>query len=218
MGPIRTEDDIRAGLAELIAIDPRFGMIAEKAGPVPLRYQPPGFSGLASIIVAQMVSRASANAIWARLEGLTGEVTGKAILARSPEDLRAIGLSGAKEIALRSLANACELGLDLEAAAGVPAKDAIAALTAVKGIGLWTAEVFMLFSAGHPDIFPGGDVALQNAAAHALCLEKRPSPRELQEFALRWRPVRSIAARLLWAYYAREVRRDVAPVAEKQQS
>jgi DNA-3-methyladenine glycosylase II len=213
MRPIRNETDIENAARALVAAVPAFAPVLARAGSIPLRFRPPGYEGLAHIIVAQMVSRASADAIWARLEALTGGVNGENVLARSVEELRAAGLSGAKEQSLRALAQACRDGLDLERIASLEAGEAIAALTAIRGIGLWTAEVFLLFSAGHPDIFPAGDVALQSAAAHAFQLPERPKPAVFRAMAEAWRPYRSIAARVLWAYYGVEMKRSGTPVA-----
>lgn len=212
MQPLRTEADIKAAAAVLVDVDPGFAPVVAQAGEIPLRYRPPGYEGLAHIVVGQMVSRASANAIWGRLEALTGGVTEDAILAHSVEELRGAGLSGAKESTLRRLAEACLGGLDLEKTACLEADQAIAELTAVKGIGLWTSEVFLLFCAGHPDIFPTGDVALQSAAAQAFGLAERPKDKAFRAMALRWQPHRSIAARVLWAYYAVQNKRDAIPV------
>jgi len=209
---IRTDTDIAAAMAVLARIDPAFAPVIAQAGAIPLRHRPPGYEGLAHIIVSQMVSRASADAIWGRLEGLTGVVTAGNILAHSTEELRSVGLSGAKESTLRGLARACADGLDLEATAYLPAGEAIAKLTAVKGIGPWSAEVFLLFCAGHPDIFPSGDVALQSAAGSAFGMSPRPSDKALRVMATRWQPCRSIAARVLWAYYAVQHKRDAIPV------
>lgn len=213
MQPIKSEADIAAAVQALVGIDPAFAPVVERAGAIPLRYRPPGYEGLASIVVGQMVSRASANAIWGRLETLLGTVTPDRLLAHSVGELRGVGLSGAKESTLRGLALACVAGLDLEKTACRPAETAIAELTAVKGIGLWTSEVFLLFCAGHPDIFPTGDVALQSAAAHAFSLAERPRDRHFRAMAARWQPHRSIAARVLWAYYAVVNRREGVPVA-----
>lgn len=213
MQPIRTEADIEAAAAILAGIDPSFAPVIARAGRIPLRYRPPGYEGLANIIVAQMVSRASADAIWKRLDAVTSGITVDNILARSVEELRGAGLSGAKESTLRGLAQACRDGLDLERTAFLDADVAIAELTAVKGIGLWTSEVFLLFCAGHPDIFPCGDVALQSAAAHAFQLPARPGQKEFRAITLRWQPHRSIAARILWAYYAIQNKREGIPVA-----
>ena len=110
------------------------------------------------------------------------------------------------------LAEACVGGLDLGRTATLPADEAIRQMTALKGIGLWTAEVYLLFAAGHPDIFPSGDVALRTAAGEAFGLTERPADKALRLMSLDWRPQRSIAARLLWAYYARRHKRDAMPV------
>ena len=212
MRPLRTEADLAAAAADLIGIDPAFAPVIARAGTIPLRFRPPGYEGLAHIIVSQMVSRASADAIWRRLEILAGTVSAQNVLAHSVEELRSVGLSGAKESTLRGLAAACADGLDLEAAASLSASEAIATLTSVKGIGPWSAEVFLLFCAGHPDIFPSGDVALQSAAASAFGLPQRPSDKTLRAMATRWQPCRSIAARILWAYYGVQHKRDAIPV------
>ncbi|CAN7652698.1 DNA-3-methyladenine glycosylase family protein [Rhizobium sp. LjRoot254] len=212
MQPIRTEADIDSAIVSLADIDPAFAPVIARAGAIPLRHRPPGYEGLAHIVVSQMVSRASADAIWGRLEALTSVVAAENILAHSVEELRSVGLSRAKESTLRGLAQACADGLDLETAAYLPASEAIATLTGVKGIGPWSAEVFLLFCAGHPDIFPSGDVALQSAAGSAFGLSPRPSDKALRAMAVRWQPCRSIAARVLWAYYAVEHKRDAIPV------
>ncbi|MCB1447252.1 MAG: DNA-3-methyladenine glycosylase 2 family protein [Rhizobiaceae bacterium] len=212
MEPIRSEDDITRAIGRLLDIAPAFRSVAETAGPVPLRKLPTGYEGLAGIIVSQMVSRASADAIWSRLRPLLGEVTPEAVLAREPRALLAVGLSSAKERTLRLLAEACMDGLDLDRMAALPADHAIREMTALKGIGLWTAEVYLLFAAGHPDIFPSGDVALRAAAGHAFGHVERPTDKALRTMSLDWRPERSVAARLLWAFYAARHKRDAIPV------
>jgi DNA-3-methyladenine glycosylase II len=213
MRALRTAEDIKSAISELLVIDPAFAAVVERIPAVPLRYRQPGYEGLAHIVVGQMVSRASADAIWGRLEALTDGVTAERVLAHPVEALRGVGLSGAKESTLRGLAMACADGLDLEAVAGLPAAEAIARLTSVKGVGPWSAEVFLLFCAGHPDIFPSGDVALQSAAASAFQLPERPTDKALRAMAAHWQPCRSIAARVLWAYYAVQHKRDAIPVA-----
>ncbi|MDX3927641.1 MAG: DNA-3-methyladenine glycosylase [Shinella sp.] len=213
---IRTDADIAAGLVDLALLDARLFTVIDKAGPVPLRRLAPGYRGLAGIIVSQMVSRASADAIWRRLEEAAGEITPHHILELSEADCRTIGLSRAKTETLKRAAEAVDRGeVDLDAVCHMEADVAIRFLTHIKGIGRWTAEVYLLFCAGHPDIFPSGDVALQNAVAHALGLAVRPTAAELDRIAEAWSPWRGISARLFWAYYAREMRREVAPVLEK---
>jgi DNA-3-methyladenine glycosylase II len=116
--------------------------------------------------------------------------------------LRACGLSNAKIRALRAVAKAViEDGLDLEALGALDAEDAHKALVAVKGVGPWTADIFLLFCLGHADAFPAGDLALQEAAKLALNLKQRPDSGRLERMAERWRPLRGVAARMLWAYY-----------------
>ena len=212
MQPIRSERDMEDAIGRLLAIEPAFRLVAHQAGPVPLRKLPTGYEGLAGIVVSQLVSRAAADAIWGRLRALLGSVTPAAVLGRTMEELRGVGLSGAKESTLRILARACEDGLDLERTALLPADDAIREMTALKGVGLWSAEVYLLFAAGHPDIFPSGDVALRTAAGEAFGLSERPADKVLRQMSLDWQPERSIAARLLWAYYGRRHKRDAMPV------
>jgi DNA-3-methyladenine glycosylase II len=206
MRRLTSEAEVAEAVAELVALDPRFGAVVARAGDIPLRFRPAGYAALASIIVSQMVSRASAEAIWARLEAVSGVVEPERLLSFAEADLRAVGLSGGKIIALRAVAEACRAGLDLEVIASLPAEEAIGALTAIRGVGPWTAEVYLLFSGGHADIFPAGDVALQTAAARAFGLVEPPQQRQLRQMAETWRPLRSAAARLLWAFYATERR------------
>lgn len=209
---IRTHDDISAGLAGLAMLDARLEPVIERAGPIPLRRAAPGYRGIAHIIVSQMVSRASADAIWRRMEEGLGEVTADGVLLLSDDDCRAFGLSRAKAAALHAAAQAVTGGqLDLDAVCDMEAAAAIAAMTEIRGVGRWTAEVYLLFCAGHPDIFPVGDVALQSSVAHAFGFDARPGARELETLVPLWSPWRSIAARLFWAYYAREMGRAATP-------
>lgn len=211
---IRGVDDISEGLAHLARIDPPLGLILEKAGTLELRLAEPGFAGLAHIVVSQMVSRASANAIWGRILAGTGAtVTAENYLA-VPEELRAtFGLSRAKATTLEGLARAVTEGrIDLQAVSRKEANAALSELVALRGIGPWTAEVYLMFCGGHPDIFPVGDVALRAAVGHALSLETRPDPKWLTERAALWTPWRSVAARLFWAYYAAVMRREMTPL------
>jgi DNA-3-methyladenine glycosylase II len=211
---IRTHEDIAAGLHGLVMLDARLEPVVAKAGPVPLRRADPGYRGIANIIVSQMVSKASAAAIWRRMEEKLGDISAEAVLAASDEDCRELGLSRAKAESLRAVARAVtRKELDLAAICSIEGSAAIREMTSIKGVGRWTAEVYLLFCAGHPDVFPVGDVALQNAVGHALTLEVRPSARELDLLTEIWAPWRSVAARLFWAYYATEMRRDGLPVA-----
>ena len=171
-------------------------------GPPPLRLREAGFAGLAAIIVAQQVSTASAAAIFGRLQARIVPLEAAELAKATEEELRACGLSSAKIRALRALAQTIgEGGLDLKALGGLDAEDAHKALVAVKGVGPWTADIFLLFCLGHADAFPAGDLALQEGARLALNLKRRPDAARLERIAERWRPLRGVAARMLWAYY-----------------
>jgi DNA-3-methyladenine glycosylase II len=197
------EESLTEAAAALLALDREtIGHLVEIGGPPPLRLREPGFAGLAAIIVSQQVSVASARAIFGRLEARLAPLSAATVLAADEAAILGCGLSTAKMRAIRAVARAVgEQGLDLAALALLPAADAHRALVAVKGIGPWTADIFLLFCLGHPDAFPAGDVALQEAARIALSLKKRPDVRALERIAERWRPYRGVAARMLWAYY-----------------
>jgi DNA-3-methyladenine glycosylase II len=211
---IRNDDDVRLGLEQLLLLDPRLVSVAADAGPLPLRLREPGFEGLAHIIVSQMVSRASAEAIWRRMRPGDVLLTAEVYAALHPDAWREFGLSRAKAETLARIAEAAASGtLDLSALSGLPPAEAMAALTALKGVGPWTAEVYLMFCGGHADVFPSGDVALQNAVAAAFGLTERPSAKKLAADAQAWSPFRSVAARLFWAYYAAKLGRGLLPVA-----
>jgi DNA-3-methyladenine glycosylase II len=199
---IACADSLGEGVAALHALDPKtIPLLLEIGGPPPLRRREPGFAGLAAIIVSQQVSVASAAAIFGRVEERFQPLTAEAVLAATEADLRACGLSGPKMRALVSAARAVADGLDLVGLAALPAPEAHRALVAVKGVGPWTADIFLLFCLGHPDAFPAGDLAMQEAAKLALGLKTRPDAARLEKLAERWRPFRGVAARMLWAYY-----------------
>ncbi|WP_157018808.1 DNA-3-methyladenine glycosylase family protein [Mesorhizobium xinjiangense] len=214
MQRIETIADVIAGLDALCADDPRLVPVRAAAGDVPLRRTEPGFASLVSIIVSQQVSRASADAILARLVKLADPLTPETIHAADDALFRLAGLSRPKQRTLRALAAAItEEGLDLEALCHRDATEAMIALTAVHGIGRWTAEIYLMFAAGHPDIFPARDIALQAAVAHAFSLAGRPDEDQLIEIAESWAPNRGVAARLFWAYYREMKGREAAPAA-----
>ncbi len=194
--------DFSAALEALVRIDPLLRPVIAATGPLPARSGRPGFEGLAYTVVAQLVSRQSAEAIWTRLVARTGAFTPESYLAIAGGEGPRLGLTAAKADTLVRVAEAIGSGaLDLDHLARLPAKEAIRMLTRIKGIGLWTAEVHLLFNAGHQDIFPAGDLALRVAVGAAMDLGPRPDPAALRHFALRWAPHRSVAARLFWAFY-----------------
>lgn len=211
MKRIRDLADVEEGLEALVRLDPRLAAIRAASSPVPLRLTEPGFASLASIVVSQQVSTASARAIFGRLTQLANPLTPETILAADLQMFRDAGLSGAKERTLLALSRAVVDGLDLFHLCELDAEEAVRALGTVKGIGPWTAEVYLLFAAGHPDVFPSGDVALQTSVGHGLGFDKRPERRDLARLAESWSPWRGVAARLFWAYYRTIRGRDAAP-------
>lgn len=190
-------------LAELSSRDPVLAGLHRAVGRPRLRKRPAGFAGLVAIIVGQQVSTASAAAILRRVEARFGEVTASDVILAGADALRECGLSTPK---IRSIIAAAVAVTDgscpLDHLAERPVREARAQLMAIRGVGPWTAEIYLLFCLGHPDAFPAGDLALQEAVRLAYGGDARPSPAALEAFAERWRPLRGAAATLLWGYYA----------------
>lgn len=201
MRRIATLDDIAEGLDALCKTDSRLHDVRAAAGDIPLRLHPSGFASLAAVVVSQQVSTASATAIHARFIALFNPMTPAQIMEAEDAMFRQAGLSRPKQKTLLAIAHAIESGLNLEKVATQDGDAAMTALTSISGIGPWTAEVYLLTAAGHPDVFPSKDVALQAAVQHALKLETRPTDKTLAAMAESWSPWRSVAARLFWAYY-----------------
>jgi DNA-3-methyladenine glycosylase II len=194
---IHSLDCVAEGAAWLAAREPTFARALPLVGDLPLRREPDGFSALLRAIVGQQVSVASARAIWARLEA--AGLSEAAVMAEATDDdLRAAGLSRQKARYGRALAQA---GIDFNALRGVPDAEVIATLVAVPGIGGWTAEIYAMFALGRADVFAPGDLALQEAARMLFGLQARPTDKALRAMAQDWSPWRSVAARILWAYY-----------------
>ncbi|WP_424811979.1 DNA-3-methyladenine glycosylase family protein [Roseococcus sp. YIM B11640] len=191
------------GRAELFALEPRFAGIEEAAGPLPWRTRPRGFAGILRTICGQQISNQAAGAIWTRLSALPGALTPEGLLALDDATLCGVaGLSRPKAAHARALAEACLDGrLDFARMQGLPDAEAIAMMSAVRGLGPWTSEVHLLFAEGRLDVFPSGDIALANSARHLFALEDRPKPVALARMALAWSPQRSLAARLLWHHW-----------------
>jgi len=211
---IDTEADLAAAIAELAEADPRFHPLLTITGTPPLRRRPGGFAGLVSIIVSQQLSTASASAIWGRLTAAYDPFEPGQLLRARATRLARLGLSAAKIRTLRAIATAIDSGaLDLDGLADLDADVAHAALTAIHGIGPWTADIYLLTCLGHSDAWPSGDLALQEAARIAFSLNARPTPKAMVALAEPWRPWRGVAARVLWSYYRSVKRRDGAPIA-----
>src|SRR5215467_16025060 len=199
---LNTQDDLEEAIAALVRLDPRLKPVLEIAGMPSLRRREPGFVGLAHIVCGQQLSTASASAIWARLSAAFDPFDHHAIRKARTDRLGRLGLSGAKIKTLKNIAReltADRLNLDVLANEDVDA--AHNTLTALHGIGPWTADIYLLFCLGHGDAWPAGDIAVQEAVKIGLGLKERPNAKQMAPLAEPWRPYRGAAAHLWWAYY-----------------
>ena len=199
---VHTAANLHASLDALAKAEKRFARVLETHGRPEPRVSPPGITTLLRTIVGQQVSVAAARSMWNKLEALVGSPPDlNVLLEASDEELRAAGLSRQKAGYARSLAGLVLSGeLDL---ARLPEDDeeAIALLTKIKGIGRWSAEIYLLFSEGRPDVWPAGDLAVQVEIGRLLGLEDRPTEKQLRELGEAWRPHRGAAAILAWHSY-----------------
>jgi DNA-3-methyladenine glycosylase II len=199
---LNTQADLEEAIHALVARDPRLGPVLERTGMPALRRREPGFSGLAAIITGQQLSTASAAAIWSRLSAAFDPFDHASLRKARAERLGRLGLSAAKIRTLKSLAR--ELAterLNLEVLANEDADAAHNTLTALHGIGPWTADIYLLFCLGHGDAWPAGDLAVQEAVKVGLGLRDRPTAKQMAPLAEPWRPLRGAAAHLWWSYY-----------------
>jgi DNA-3-methyladenine glycosylase II len=196
-------DQLKASLDALCHVEPRFRAALDQAGYPEPRVRARGYVTLFRTIVGQQVSFRAADAVWAKLEAARGDLSDPAaVLSASFDELRACGLSRQKQGYARSLAGLVEAGeLDFDA---LPPDDeeAIALLTRVKGIGRWSAEIYLLFAEGRPDIWPAGDLAVQIDVGRILDLPDRPSEKQVRALGEAWRPHRGAAAIFAWHHYA----------------
>ncbi len=200
---IDSAEAIAAHIEALVALDPRLAAVRDFAGPVQPRVNPSGFAGIAKVVTGQQVSVASASAIWNRFAQLPGALDPVTYLGLSEEAVRGAGFSGSKFRTVRAIAEAMVAGeLDFDHLETLPAAEAVRYLVAHKGIGPWTAEVYLMFCAGHHDVFPAGDLALLKAVQHGLGLDARPTIKDMIGIAADWAPHRSAAALLFWRYFA----------------
>ena len=191
-----------SGLKALIDIDADLASAYKAAGAPASRKRSPGFASLLRIIINQQVSVQAGQAIWQGLENGIKAPTPEVILEVSIEDLRGCGLSRAKAGCAKELAGAILDGsLDLDGLKRLDDDGVLEQLTRIKGIGRWTAEIYLMFALGRPDIWPSGDLALAVAAERLLDLAERPDPKKLEVIAEAWRPWRTSAAVMLWHYY-----------------
>lgn len=200
-------DQLRTAIDALCKREPAFADAVARAGYPQPRINPRGYATLLRTIIGQQVSVASAQSVWTKLEGIVGDLTDPGNIARaSDEQLRAAGLSRQKAGYARSLSDEVTSGrLDL---ADLPEDDeeAIRALVAVKGIGRWSAEVYLLFAEGRADIWPAGDLAVQIEIGRILGHETRPSEKLTRELAEAWRPHRGAAAIFTWHHYGSDMK------------
>jgi DNA-3-methyladenine glycosylase II len=195
--------DLNDGIDRLAQVDEDVARALVRVGYPAPRQREPGFATLLRIMVAQQLSTKSAAAIWARLEAACAPaVTAERYLALDDAAFRAIGFSRQKMAYGRSLAEAVAGGaLDLEALATVPEEDAIRAISALRGFGRWSAEIYLLFALGRADIFPADDLGLQVGMQRLKRLEARPNRKALDLLVEHWRPLRGCGAIFLWHYY-----------------
>lgn len=197
-----TEETLLHGVAELARRDPTLADVVARLGPPPLWQRTPGFPTLVLLILEQQVSLASARAAFVRLEAALGVVTPAAFLELDDATLRTVGFSRQKTGYARGLAQAMVDGrFDPVRLEPLDDAEVRTELTRLKGVGPWTAEIYLLMVLRRPDAWPAGDLALATAAQQVKGLPSRPSPAELTALAEGWRPWRAVAARLLWHHY-----------------
>ena len=208
-----TPRTIAADLGAIAARDQAFAAALDAVGLPPARERPTGFASLLRIIIGQQVSAAAASGIWRRLEA-AGSLEPAAIAALELEALKACGLSRQKASYALALSQAVASGtLDLEQVHALDDDGVVAALTAIKGIGRWTAEVYLLFAMRRRDVWPAGDLAVAVGMQRLRRLRQRPDPDRVRKLAEPWRPYRSAAALFMWHYYAAALAKPAAPAA-----
>ncbi len=195
---IATQEDLDAGAAALLELEPRFRPAVETLERIPLRLQPAGLASLLALVTEQSISLDAARAVWRRLEAAIDPHDAAGVLQVPVERLRSLGLTGSKARAFHAAAGAADAIATLHRLDDDAARRT---LTALHGIGPWTAETYLLSCLGRRDAWPAGDVALQSAAGSLLGISPRPCAAELTALAEPWRPWRAVAARLLWAWY-----------------
>jgi DNA-3-methyladenine glycosylase II len=209
MSFLHTEADLQAGMTVLVQQDPRLAPILEKTGMPALRRREGGYPGLCAIVCGQQVSTASAAAMRDRLFAAFEPFHHDTVRLARTDKLKRLGLSMAKIKSIKAIGKAISDGdIDLDKIAAMEADEAHAALTALHGIGPWTADIYLLFCLGNADAWPAGDLAVQEAVKLALDLKERPDAKEMIRLAEPWRPWRGVAAHLFWAYYHVVKRRE----------
>ena len=199
---VQTAKSLNAALDALAGIEPAFAVALDRAGYPEPRVRDRGYATLLRTIIGQQVSVAAAQSIWNKLEAQVGDLTDPAnIAAASDEQLRAAGLSRQKASYARSLAEEVTSGRLDFAQLSTDDEEAIAQLVSIKGIGRWSAEIYLLFAEGRPDIWPAGDLAVQIEIGRILGHDERPPEKLMRDLAEAWRPHRGAAAILAWHHY-----------------
>jgi len=212
---LNTQADLEEAVHALVEQDPRLKPVFERTGMPTLRRREPGFAGLAAIVSGQQLSTASAAAIWGRVSAAFDPFDHDALRRARADRLGRLGLSAAKIKTLKGVARELATGrLNLEALANEDADAAHNTLTALHGIGPWTADVYLLFCLGHGDAWPAGDLAVQEAVKIGLGLKTRPTAKEMAPLAEPWRQMRGAAAHLWWSYYRVLKKREGVIVAQ----
>jgi DNA-3-methyladenine glycosylase II len=200
------DEALSRGIRLLARRDPDLGRVVEKFGPPPMWGREAGFSTLLHIILEQQVSLASARAAHNKLLEAASPLTPQCFLELDDATLKAVGFSRQKTAYGRHLAHSMIEGhLDLDALHTMNDADVRSELLRIKGIGQWTADVYLLMVLRRPDVWPTGDLALAVAAQSVKRLKSRPSPQRLEEIGMAWRPWRAVAARILWHHYLSEL-------------
>ncbi len=197
MRVLKSDECLARDIDALVGIEPQFNKAYQATGPIELRQRKDGYASLVRTIIGQQVSVASAEAIWTRLQTANLHQL-ENISNASHDELRACGLSKQKASYLSALADA---DIDFESLEQKSDADIVTLLTSVKGIGSWTAEIYLMFCLGRADVISAGDLALQESARILFELPERPDAKAFAEMAQNWSPYRNAAAQLLWAYY-----------------
>lgn len=200
MQRLDTDEDFKGAVAWLTSREPRFAVVVARHGLPPLRHAPPGLESLLRIVTDQLISLQAGQAIWSRLATRFGRFDPADVLAAGEPELRGLGLSGAKARAFHAAALAFAEG-QFESVERLDAREVERRLLKIKGIGPWTASIYLLVVLRAADAWPAADLALQVAAEDLFGLEARPSARQMAGLAEAWRPHRSTAALLLWRHY-----------------
>ena len=208
MTTLDSSAELKTHIQALIELEPRFAPVYEQVGVPSLRRNEGGFVALLRAIVGQQLSVAAASSIWQRLVD-ANLITPKTLIQADDDDLRAQGLSRQKIRYVRSLV---DHDIDYQALTTMSDGEVIATLTAVTGIGRWTAEMYLLFSLGRADILAVDDLAIRVAAMALLELPERPTPKQLKVATQSWSPYLSAASLLLWAYYGGLKDKEAMPV------